>query len=171
MEKQEKRRIITIIVLSTFILVSVIIYMLTADKLFKPKNVKVKEYESIAIVKEGPSSEKQALMDMITEKYKELGYMDQENIETFEILDIVEYGYYQSMPEIKYYQVNFNYTCKDKTENCITYKGDYGNTKDKNIGYKSAVFVALNNGEFVKFQKGESHKPDSGFIETLDIIK
>ncbi len=72
------------------------------------------------------------LVKLIYERGNILDYFDQDNLEYFEILDIINFGYFESKSNIRYMQVNYDFKCKDGTRSC--------NLLDSRIEYKEDFF-------------------------------
>lgn len=68
---------------------------------------------------EEDSERKQNLVGLLREKIIKEKILDEDNLETFEVINISEYGYYRDTPEKKYMQFNFQYSCKNDTKECL----------------------------------------------------
>ena len=164
MEKNQKAMIIISVFLAFCIIVSVVFYgVINSDN----KNLSDKESnEEVAVLTEDENSRKNILIKKVKDKYFEAGYVVEDNLEEFKVLDLVEYGYYKSKPSIRYVQVNIKYSCSNDEE-CVNYLVK----KDYDTSYDGTFLVVLDNDEFVRFQTEENYKSNSGFVETLDVIK
>jgi len=65
------------------------------------------------------SERAQSLINLLKEKMIEMEILDEDNLETFEVLMIRESGYYEDSPEKKHITFRFNYSCKDRTDKCL----------------------------------------------------
>ena len=163
MEKNQKAMMITSIVLASCIIIAIVCYGIINSS---NKDLKEDNSKEVAVLTNEDNSRKSLLSNMIKERYFEAEYVNEKNIKSFDITDLVEYGYYESKANIRYVQVNVKYSCVDGND-CVTYLVN----KDNKTSYDGTFMVVLDNDEFVKFQKEEKYKKDSGFIETLDVIK
>ena len=75
------------------------------------------------------------LISLLKNKMIEENVLIESNLENFEILSIYEYGYYKSEPYKKYIEFDFRYTCKDKSEDCITKKSNMFSTISSDLDY------------------------------------
>lgn len=66
------------------------------------------------------SEEDKKLISLLKNKMIEENVMDESNLKSFDVLSIYEYGYFRNIPNKKYIEFDFRYTCKDNRENCIT---------------------------------------------------
>ena len=66
------------------------------------------------------SKQDKDLIILLKNKMIEENILIESNLESFDILSIYEYGYYNNIPNKKYIEFDFRYTCKDKSEDCIT---------------------------------------------------
>ena len=154
---------VTSIILASCIIIAIVCYgIINGNK----KDYKKEETKNLAVLTDEESIRKNDLKKLIKEKYYEFEYVDESNIKYFEITDLVEYGYYKSKENIRYVQVNVKYTCNEGND-CVSYLVN----RDYKTSYDGTFMVVLDNDEFVKFQKEENYKKDSGFVETLDVIK
>lgn len=85
-----------------------VIYHFKGDKFTCPID-NVKEYSERA----------QNLINLLKEKMVEMEILDEDNLETFDVLEIWESGYYEDSPEKKHITFHFNYSCKDGTDKCL----------------------------------------------------
>lgn len=67
----------------------------------------------------GVNERKQNLINLLKEKMIEAEILDEDNLETFSVIQIYEYGYYRDTPEKKHMQFEFQYSCKDGTKKCL----------------------------------------------------
>lgn len=106
---------------------------------------------------EEDSERKQNLVSLLKEKMIEQEILDEDNLETFEVIYISEYGYYRDTPEKKYMQFNFQYSCKDGTNECFIYD-DYAiiwaYTDEKEI-YELSKGVSININDDFEFLNSE----------------
>ena len=65
------------------------------------------------------SERAQNLINLLKEKMIEMEILDEDNLETFEVLMIRESGYYEDSPQKKHISFEFNYSCKDGTDKCL----------------------------------------------------
>lgn len=105
---------------------------------------------------EEDSERKQNLVNLLKEKMIEEEILDEDNLETFTVIKIIEYGYYRDTPEKKHIQFHFQYSCKDGTEKCLpelfkkfgTINDDYAlitaYTDEKEIYDLSRVSIHIN---------------------------
>lgn len=117
------------------------------------------------------STRKKKFSEEILNKYTEYGNVDKENLKSFEIIDILNYGYYASNPDEVYYQVRFNYECKDDTKSCVSLKikNDYLYFNEYD-GYYNLWLIAKNE-KVIKFITGVSINMNSNFVFESKEIK
>ena len=84
-------------------------YHFKGDKFTCPID-NVKEYNERAI----------NIINLLKEKMIETKILDEDNLDSFDVLGISEYGYYRDTPEKRHMQINFIYKCKDETKNCLS---------------------------------------------------
>lgn len=65
------------------------------------------------------SERAQNLINLLKEKMLEMEILDEDNLEAFEVLEIMEWGYYKDSPKNKHINFSFNYSCKDGTDKCL----------------------------------------------------
>lgn len=58
------------------------------------------------------------IVDLVYNKLNILDYFDQNNLEYFEVKSIWVLGYFKSSSNIFHLQINYDYQCKDGTQNC-----------------------------------------------------
>ena len=95
---------------------------------------------------------------------KRLGFIDESNLEKIELVSIQDYGKYtKSHPDLRYEQLNFTYTCKDKTTDCVKLEteGTY------NGYYSQLVTIDLNNKDYIKIG-GISFGMDEQFVDVTE---
>ena len=118
-------------------------------------------------IDEEMSERKKSLVNLIKEKYIEFGYMDEDNIETFEVGRILERGYFASTPDVRYFQVEFNYSCKNGDSDCIKIKKPKYDESD----YET-VFIVMDKDEIIEFRSWMiATTIDSDFIQEAEEIK
>ena len=95
---------------------------------------------------------------------KRLGFIDKSNLEKIELVSIQDYGKYtKSHPDLRYEQLNFTYTCKDGTTDCVKLE-----TQGTNNGYYSQlVTIDLNNKDYIKIG-GLSFGMDEVFVDVTE---
>ena len=95
---------------------------------------------------------------------KRLGFIDKSNLEKIELVSIEDYGKYtKSNPDLRYEQLNFTYTCKDGTTDCVKLE-----TQGTNNGYYSQlVTIDLNNKDYIKIG-GLSFGMDEQFVDVTE---
>lgn len=113
--------------------------------------------------KEDTSEEMKIITNVIKQKYIEFGYMDEKNIDTFEVKRIYEYGYYASLPNIKYFEVAFNYSCKNSGDDCISFR-NYHEEVNYTTDTHYNVWIVKDNDEIVDFRSGMSVNINSDFV-------
>lgn len=109
--------------LKTFLIVCIILVLIVA---FDNRNKKESEPEETKVVEKETETFRQSeltLWDLFIKEAKQQGYIIEEELESIELVSIKDYGkYIKERPNIRYEEINFKFTCKDKTENCITPK-------------------------------------------------
>ncbi len=117
------------------------------------------------------SARKKAFSEEILNKYTEYGNVDKDNLKSFEIKEILMDGYYASKAEEKYYQVRFNYECKDGTRSCVSLQieTDYVSFNEYD-GYYN-LWVLAKNDKVLKFKTGISININSDYVEKLEEIE
>lgn len=81
------------------------------------------------------SERAQNLINLLKKKMIEMKILDEDNLETFDVLSIHQYGYYRDTPEKKHISFSFNYSCKDGSDKCLPelFK-KHGHKHDNNAG-------------------------------------
>lgn len=64
------------------------------------------------------NEKEQKIADLIYNKLNIYSYFDTDNFDSFEILNMESYGYYESQSNIKYVKVIYESKCKDGTNDC-----------------------------------------------------
>ena len=65
------------------------------------------------------NSRKQNIKRILEEQMVIMGYLNEKNVETFDIKKIYIYGYYANEPTKKHIEVDFDYACYNKEDKCI----------------------------------------------------
>lgn len=65
------------------------------------------------------SDRAQNLINLLKDKMIELEILEVENLNSFDVLGIMQYGYYRDTPEKKHIQFKFNISCDDGTNKCM----------------------------------------------------
>lgn len=106
----------------------------TPKEEIKQEKVEKKEFTESEII----------VWNLFLEEGKKNKIIDESNLDTIELISIEDYGrYLKSKPDLRYEQINFKYTCKDKTPDCIK--------ANKNIDYYSQlVTINLKDKTYIK---------------------
>ena len=99
--------------------------------------------------------------ELFLEEGKKTGYIDESNLESIIVHSIDDYGRYtKSNPHLRYEQLSFTYTCKDKTTNCVKV-----NPKGESQEYYSQlVTIDLRDQTYIKIG-GLSFGMDEEFVK------
>lgn len=103
------------------------------------------------------------LISLLKNKMIEENVLIESNLENFEILSIYEYGYYKSEPYKKYIEFDFRYTCKDKSEDCITKKLNMFSTISSDLDY-NVIWAYTDGKKIYELSKGVSIGIDEDFV-------
>lgn len=93
-------------------LLIIIVFMLTITFICgcnNNKNLNKKDY----------SERKNKIINLLKNKMIDEGYISKDNLESFDVLKIYVDGYYKNDLNKKNIEIDFKYTCEDKTNNCI----------------------------------------------------
>lgn len=87
------------------------------------------------------------IIDLVYKRLNILDYFDQNNLEYFDIKSIWVLGYFESSSNIFHLQVNYDYKCKDGTQNC--------DNTDENAKYDEYIHafrvkVDLNDSDYIE---------------------
>lgn len=93
----------------------------------------------------GISKDDRKLISLLKDKMIEENILDEENLDYFEILTLYEYGYYRNEPTKKYIEFDFRYSCKDKSQECITKSSKMFSTVSSDRDYN--IIWAYTDGE------------------------
>ena len=100
----------------------------------KQEKVEKKEFTESEII----------VWNLFLEEGKKNKIIDESNLDTIELISIEDYGrYLKSKPDLRYEQINFKYTCKDKTPDCIKAN------KNKDY-YSQLVTINLKDKTYIK---------------------
>lgn len=141
------KKIIFICIIIALLLCALFFYYLNKDKVLHDEKINEDSSEKYFTPKE------QEIMTLIYNKLNILDYFDKDNLESFEITSFYNYGYFESKSNIRYIQVNYEFTCKDNTYNC--------NHLDSRIEYREQFYeffcffiaIDLNNEEYIEITK------------------
>lgn len=117
------------------------------------------------------SERRNRLIDLIKEKYAEQGYLDTAKVKRFNVLKIIDSGYYKSKPNVHYYQIDLDLMCKDGSLDCFTRKNENYPEIEEEFGYNASIWVVLDNDEFVEFRDGITIWIYSDFVQTSIEVK
>ena len=110
------------------------------------------------------SERKQNLINITKRELNSRGYID-ENLKNFNVEKVYLDGYYKNDSNKKFFEIDFNYSCKNNKDDCVKdigYKSDDGNTiiwiytnEDENIIYDinkgiSISYKDVNSGNYVR---------------------
>lgn len=124
-EEITMKKIIFICIIIALLLCALFFCYLNKDKVLHDEKINEDSSEKYFTPKE------QEIMTLIYNKLNILDYFDKDNLESFEITSFYNYGYFESKSNIRYIQVNYEFTCKDNTYNCnhldsrIAYRDEY----------------------------------------------
>ena len=91
--------------------------------------------------KEFRQSEK-TLWNLFLEEAKKQNYIHEDELDSIDLVEIIDYGrYIKERPNIRYEQISFEFTCKDKTTNCLA--AELLQNKDTLPIYKKYVIINL----------------------------
>lgn len=115
---------------------------------------------------------KKTFSEEILNEYIEYGNVDKDNLKSFDITKILSYGYYASKPDEIYYQVEFKYECKDRTDKCVNLRIDWDG--DYDVLYHDdgiqIIWIIAKNDKVIKFMNGVTVNINSNFIFTDEKI-
>ena len=112
---------------------------------------KPKEEQETKEVKEFRNSEL-ILWDTFLKEAKAKKLIHEDNLETIELYSVEDYGkYLKKKPNIRYQQVSYTFTCKDKTEDCVDNKLKI--TENKKV-YTVLVQINLKDKNKIEFLNG-----------------
>ena len=110
------------------------------------------------------TASEQRVWDLYLTVAKRLDFIDESNLESINLVSIQDYGKYtKSHPDLRYEQLNFTYTCKDKTTDCVKLE-----TQSTNNDYSSQIVtIDLSNKNYIKIG-GLSFGMDEEFITVTE---
>lgn len=154
-------------VIVLYALVIIVLGFILVDKVFLNENDK-EEKTSTENLKEESEKKKrnenldEDLVNLIYEKGNILDYFNQDNLEYFEILNIINFGYFESKSNIRYMQVNYDFKCKDGTRSC--------NLLEERIDYieffSFQIAIDLNNDKYIEINPEYTIHINSDWIST-----
>ncbi len=114
----------------------------TPKEEIKQEKVEKKEFTESEII----------VWNLFLEEGKKNKFIDESNLDTIELISIEDYGrYLKSKPDLRYEQINFKYTCKDKTPDCVKANKPDCVKANKNIDYYSQlVTINLKDKTYIK---------------------
>ena len=116
------------------------------------KKEEPKEETKVEEKKEFRNSEK-ILWDLFLEEAKQKNLIHEDNLESINLDKIVDYGkYVKKTPNIRYENINYTYSCKDKTLDCVDPSLRIVANEDST--YTSLVEIDLKNKKTIKFLSG-----------------
>ena len=109
-------------------------------------------------VKEQISNRKQNIINLVKQE------LNNDNLKSFDIEKVYLDGYYTNDSNNKYFEVDFKYTCKDNSKDCVKdfYKDDYDNSivwiytnfdETKILEIKKGISISfedMNNGNYIR---------------------
>ena len=113
------------------------------------------------------SKKKEHIASLLEKKYIELGYIEKEELNKINVLEIYEDGYYKSNPEEKYYQIKFVYECKNKTNDCINYKIE---SSHNNLPC-SLIWLIMKDNKIIQLKRGITININSDYVRSSLIIE
>lgn len=133
------------------------IYILNKKIYDNTKYVVTDKYETIEI---GDSN----LKKYIDAEFRKLDLIDKGKIKSFRITKIINHGYYESNNEINYYQINFEFSCKNKLSDCVYKFKTFSDTPNSHYENNSGIIWAtFKNDKLIEFKEGFSTTIDSDF--------
>ena len=88
------------------------------------------------------------LWNLFLKEAKEKEYIIEENLESIELIEIVDYGkYLKKLPNLRYEQLNFTYKCKSNTT-CVTDK--FPKQKEDSDIRVATTIIDLTNKEYLE---------------------
>ena len=142
---------------------AILIVILTASMIIVHQKDLKKEEPKIETVEEPKQFRNSELIlwELFLKEAKQKGYIIEENLESIELIEIIDYGrYLKNLPNRRYEQINFTCTCKKGT-NCITDKFPI-HSKDSNIRVATTI-IDLTNKECLEMT-GYSFKKDDELL-------
>ena len=114
------------------------------------------------------SERKQNLVNLLKEKMIEEEILDEDNLEAFTVIKIMEYGYYKDTPEKKHLQIEFEYSCKDGTEKCLPEKFKMFGTINDDY---AIIWAYTDEKEIYELSRGFSVHIDDDYVQEYVEIK
>ncbi len=105
---------------------------------------------------------KKDAIDLIYKKCRVDKCFNYDNLEEFEILDIWNFGYFESKSNIRYFQVNYSFKCADETKNCNLLKYYF---EDRDF-YSFKIGLDLYDTEYLEIEPDFSININSDWIAT-----
>lgn len=115
------------------------------------------------------SERKKAFSEEILNKFIEYGNVDKDNLKTFNIERILNIGYYASKSDEIYYQVAFNYECKDGGRSCVSLEIN----DDSLYEFEGNYYFSLvaKNDKVIKIMSGVAFNFNSDYVPQQEEIK
>lgn len=96
-------------------------------------------------------------------------FIDESNLNSFEIIEIYINGYYAERPKKFHYQINFKYECNDNTYNCIDYL--YMEKPNSNSRDYSVIWVYGDEEKIDDLSGGISINMNDNYVVVGETIK
>lgn len=109
------------------------------------------------------------IINLIYDKLDILQYFNQDNLKSFYIKKMFEFGYFESKSNVRYLQVNYEFECSDGTKTC----NNLIHPNYINEGNSSAFMIKidLEDNSYIEKIPGFSTSPDSDWIQTIKRIE
>ena len=136
-------RTILMVIVMLVVLVGINKHNKKEDKVEEPKVEEKKEFRNSEII----------LWESYLNNAKKKNLINEDNLESIELISIVDYGKYKKKtPNIRYENINYKFTCKDKTLDCVDQSIRI--IEDKESIYTTLVEIDLKDKTSVKFLNG-----------------
>ena len=161
MKKKDNSFLMNVLIKAiTVALMLLVLVKLTGLGNNKKENKPKEEPETKEEVKQFRKSEL-ILWELFLKEAKQKRFIFEENVESIELIEIVDYGrYLKSKPNLRYEQINFTYTCKSKTI-CVTDKFPKL-SEDSNVRAATTI-IDLTNKEYLEM-KGYTFSIDDDLV-------
>ena len=162
MNKKDNSFVLNII--RTALMVILMLAILVGITNHNKKEDKPKEEPKVEEKKEFRNSEL-ILWNTFLKAVKEKGYIHEDNLESIELLEIIDYGrYWDKEPYYRYETIHFSFKCKDNTSDCI-WKKNKSEYEGENDRY-TQVRIDIRDKEYIELNRGVSFNINDNLIPT-----
>ena len=156
--------VIAVILILTFIIITISKVLQKNSNLDNQDPISDKE----EVVEKFNDKEKE-IITLIYDKLNILQYFNQDNLESFHIKKMFEFGYFESKSNVRYMQVNYEFTCSDGSRNCNNL--DYTPSSYEFNSYSFMIKIDLDDSSYIEKIPGFATTLDSDWVAEIRRIE